>query len=114
MPSGRRRVPKKQQPQTSHGPTFVQRGWTPSDGNEEDGATGGYPADATNSKEHYLQFGPPLPLHIVITETAAVQVKRMERVKNKLRAIFIEIDKATLKVKDLREKLGVKKDPTAM
>ena len=71
--------------------------------------------DKSSSPPQYrIKIGTPLPLHVAITESASGQVKAMERVKNKLRTIFVDITKATKKVKELREKLGTKKDPTAM
>lgn len=56
----------------------------------------------------------PLPLHVVMTDTTANQVKAMEKIKNNLRAIFINIDEKMKMVKQLRRSLGINKDPTAM
>ena len=59
-------------------------------------------------------FGPPLPLHVVMQDAAATQIRDMEKVKNNIRAILKKIAEMETKTKEARKKLGVNKDPTSM
>jgi hypothetical protein len=131
MPSGRRRVrvsTKKQRKERAKtkkpdnsGNRHDHRGWTPPSKSKVRSVS--HHSDFGQAEEVIVQvqvsdqkykFGPPLPLHLKIEDTTALQVKDLERVKNQLRSIFVVIETTTKRLIALRNTLGVKKDPTAM
>lgn len=130
LPSGRRRISKKklkrQRMKKNEEKTAARDSNTTNKANTEN--TGW---ETKTSGSHFLETGPeetseedetfqeirystPLPLHVLIQDTTALQVKDLERVKNELRTIFVVIEKTRSKLTKLRKKLGTKKDPTAM
>ena len=53
-------------------------------------------------------------MHVLMQESAAIQVRDLERVKNKLREVFKKIDAAALQVTKLKAQLGPNQIPTAL
>ena len=105
----------------------LRRGWTPPLNTDsstdsfdlvasEDPPEVMVPSQGGTSKLFGIQNDgrPPLPLHVLMLETTSMQIKDMERIKNQLREIFINIENEEIKVLRLRKQLGPKKNPTRM